>query len=77
MFRVLLRVISRRERSRMRRRPGNSRTFRGQRKTASKPENLRMFLIHHSTLSQGNERSRIHRRLLRSHQPLKTQRVLL
>jgi hypothetical protein len=79
--------------SRMRHRHGNSRTFRGRRKTPSKreprktrrirrkthskPENLRMFLVHHSTVNQGNERSRTHHSLLRSHQLLKTQRVLL
>jgi hypothetical protein len=77
----------------MRRRHGNSRTFRGHRKTASKreprrtlhirrkthgkPENLRMFLVHHSTVKQRNERSRTHRSLLRSHQLLKKLRVLL
>jgi ribosomal protein S8E len=82
-----------RVRSRMRRGHGNSsRTFRGRRKTTSKreprrtrirrkthsePENLRMFLVHHITVNQRNEPSGTHRSLLRSHQLLKTQRVLL
>jgi hypothetical protein len=77
----------------MRRRHRNSRTFRGhrkraskreprrtlriRRKTHSKPENLTMFLVHHSTVNRRNEPSGTHRSLLRSLHLLKTQRVLL